>query len=70
VIDGLSESAEEAIRSIAKAELHVHLEGSLAPDVTLSLARKHRVDIGAQTVEGVRDLYRFTDFAHFLRLSW
>lgn len=59
-------SLADFIRAIPKAELHVHLEGSIQPDTLLGLARRHHVSLPADSVEGIREWYRFTDFAHFV----
>jgi aminodeoxyfutalosine deaminase len=48
-----------------KAELHVHLFGAIPPAVLLELARRHRVALPADTAEGLREWFRFRDFAHF-----
>ena len=49
-----------------KAELHLHLEGSIRPATLLELASRHRVDLPVTTVEGIRQWYRFGDFAEFV----
>ena len=58
----------EFIRWMPKVELHVHLEGSIHPATLLWLARKNHVPLPADTVEGLRDWYTFTDFDHFLEI--
>ena len=50
-----------------KIELHVHLEGTVGPATLLELGRRNGVPLPAETVEELRDLYRFTDFEHFIR---
>jgi adenosine deaminase len=59
---------EKAIRAMPKVELHVHLEGSIRPETLLTLARRHGVSLPANTVAGLRDFYRFKDFAHFVEI--
>lgn len=54
------------IRWMPKVELHVHLEGSIHPATLLRLARKHRIDLPADSVEALREWYTFTDFDHFI----
>jgi adenosine deaminase len=54
------------LRAMPKVELHVHLEGAIPPETVLRLARKSGVRLPADTVEGIRDWYRFTDFDHFV----
>ncbi len=49
-----------------KVELHVHLEGSIQPETLLKLARRNDVPLPADTVEGLREWYRFRDFPHFV----
>jgi adenosine deaminase len=57
---------EDFIRAMPKAELHVHLEGSILPETLLMLAARHEVRLPGNTVEALRDWYRFTDFGHFI----
>jgi aminodeoxyfutalosine deaminase len=49
-----------------KIELHVHLEGTLRPATLLRLAGRNGVRLPADTVEGLREVLRFTDFPHFI----
>jgi len=57
---------ETFIRRMPKVELHVHLEGSIQPETLLQLADRNHVALPATTVEGLRQWYTFTDFAHFI----
>ncbi|MBD0695479.1 hypothetical protein [Streptomyces sp. CBMA123] len=50
-----------------KIELHVHLEGSIQPETLLEIARRNHESLPVDTVEGLAELYRFTDFRHFGR---
>jgi adenosine deaminase len=59
-------SLRDFVRTMPKVELHVHLEGSIQPETLLKLARKHGVILPADTIEGLRRWYRFTDFDHFV----
>jgi adenosine deaminase len=58
----------DACLALPKVELHVHLEGSIRPETVLELARKNSVALPADTVDGLRDWYRFTNFAHFVEI--
>ena len=49
-----------------KIELHVHLEGTIRPATLLEIARRNGERLPADTVEGVRALYEYTNFAHFI----
>jgi aminodeoxyfutalosine deaminase len=51
-----------------KAELHLHLQGAIRPETLLELARRHRIDLPAETVPQVREWFRFRDFAHFVEV--
>jgi aminodeoxyfutalosine deaminase len=51
-----------------KIELHVHLEGTVRPATLLEIARRNDVALPADSVEGLADLFRFRDFAHFIEV--
>lgn len=51
-----------------KIELHVHLEGTVRPATLLSIAKRNDFALPADTPEGLADLYRFRDFAHFIEV--
>lgn len=51
-----------------KVELHVHFEGSVRPETLLKLARRNGAPLPADSVEGLRDWYRFRDFPHFVEV--
>ncbi len=53
---------------LPKAELHVHLEGSMSPAVLLKLARRNGVELPAQDEAGLRRWFTFRDFAHFVEI--
>jgi adenosine deaminase len=59
---------EEFITQMPKVELHVHLEGSVRPQTLLKLAKRHRVQLPAMTIEGLKKWYNFQDFSHFLEI--
>jgi aminodeoxyfutalosine deaminase len=54
--------------STPKIELHVHIEGAIRPATLLELARANGERLPADTVEGLTELYEFTDFAHFIEV--
>jgi hypothetical protein len=51
---------------IPKAELHVHIEGTLEPDLMMALAQRNDVGLPYRSVEDVRAAYKFTDLQSFL----
>jgi len=61
---------ETFIRELPKAELHVHVEGCLEPELLFTLARRNRVRVGFRSVEELRAAYRFTDLQAFLDLYY
>ncbi|HVK56940.1 MAG TPA: adenosine deaminase [Burkholderiales bacterium] len=58
------------IRTIPKAELHIHIEGSLEPEMVFALAKKHGVKLHYPTVEALRDAYQFHDLQSFLDIYY
>ena len=61
---------EGFIRGIPKAELHLHIEGSLEPEMVFALARKHRVDLRYPSVDALRRAYAFGDLQSFLDIYY
>ena len=51
-----------------KIELHVHLEGTVRPETLLEIARRNDYALPCSTVEELRALYEFRDFAHFIEV--
>lgn len=58
------------IRALPKAELHVHIEGTLEPELTFALARKHGVRLPYKSVRALRQAYDFDDLQSFLDLYY
>ena len=56
----------EFIAGLPKCELHLHIEGTLEPELKLELARRNAVDLPYETVEEMRAAYDFTDLPSFL----
>jgi aminodeoxyfutalosine deaminase len=59
-------SLDTYLRAAPKAELHVHLEGTVRPETLLELARRNRVPVPFDSVAGLREWFRFRDFIHFI----
>ena len=64
----LTENLAEYLRVAPKAELHVHLEGSIQPATLLKLAERNGKALPAQTVEELGQWFRFRDFNHFIEV--
>ena len=58
------------VRRLPKAELHMHLEGSLEPEMLMRLATRNKVEIPFRTVEAIRDAYHFTELQDFLDIYY
>jgi adenosine deaminase len=58
------------IAALPKAELHIHIEGSLEPELMFALARRNRVEIPFKTVEEVRAAYSFSNLQDFLDIYY
>ncbi len=51
-----------------KAELHVHLEGSIQPATFLELAQRNHISLPVNTVEEVQSWFAYKDFPHFVEI--
>ena len=61
---------EQLIRTIPKAELHIHIEGSLEPELMLEIASRNRIALRYRTVDELRRAYDFTDLQSFLNIYY
>jgi adenine deaminase len=66
----LDAARERLIRRLPKVELHLHIEGTLEPEMMFSLAAKHGVSLPYKSVEEVRKAYNFHDLQSFLDLYY
>ncbi|HTP96035.1 MAG TPA: adenosine deaminase [Burkholderiales bacterium] len=69
-MSGEPDSLEAFIRGIPKAELHLHIEGSLEPEMVFQLAARHGVALGYASVEALRRAYQFDDLQSFLDIYY
>ncbi len=58
------------LRQLPKAELHVHIEGTLEPEMMFELARRNGLELPFPSVEAVREAYQFTDLQSFLDIYY
>ena len=58
------------VQGLPKAELHLHLEGTLEPEMMFELARRHRVSLPYPSVEALRAAYTFQNLQGFLDLYY
>jgi adenine deaminase len=66
----LDPTREELIRRLPKVELHVHIEGTLEPELMFTLAQRHKIALPYASVDEVRAAYRFADLQSFLDLYY
>lgn len=60
----------ELLRTMPKAELHMHIEGSLEPELIFALAARNGVKLKYSSVEELRSAYAFTDLQSFLDIYY
>ena len=60
----------ELLRAMPKAELHIHIEGSLEPELIFELAKRNGVALDYPDVEALRAAYAFTDLQSFLDIYY
>ncbi len=58
------------IRSLPKAELHLHIEGTLEPEMMVALAERNGIELPFGSVEEVRAAYEFSDLQSFLDIYY
>jgi adenine deaminase len=63
-------SAAGFLKGLPKAELHLHIEGTLEPELAFRLARKHGVDLPYRSVEELRAAYSFSNLQSFLDIYY
>lgn len=66
----MSRTLADYIRGIPKAELHVHIEGTLEPEMAIELASRHGISLPHASVEELRRAYRFKDLQSFLDIYY
>ena len=65
-----NERMRTALRNMPKAELHIHIEGSLEPELIFDLAQRNGVSLAHSSVESLRQAYAFTDLQSFLDIYY
>ncbi len=66
----MNDSLRQTIRDMPKAELHIHIEGSLEPELIFALAQRNGVKLAYDSVEQLRQAYAFTDLQSFLDIYY
>ena len=60
----------ELLRSMPKAELHIHIEGSLEPELIFELAHRNGISLPYASVEALHSAYAFTNLQSFLDIYY
>ena len=61
---------EEFIKKSPKAELHLHIEGTLEPELMFSLAKRNNVEIPFKNIDDVKKAYNFSNLDSFLKIYY
>lgn len=63
-----TQAIQRYLQAAPKAELHVHLEGSIQPRTLLELARRNKTDLPATNLQELRQWFTYRNFQHFIEL--
>ena len=66
----MSPELSDFIRRIPKAELHIHIEGSLEPELIFALGQRNGIVLPYASVEALRAAYAFTNLQSFLDIYY
>ena len=58
------------IKKKPKAELHLHIEGTLEPSLMLRLAKKNKIEIPFKNIQDIKSAYNFSDLESFLNIFY
>ncbi len=61
---------EKFIQNLPKAELHLHIEGTLEPEMMFELAKRNNIDLPYNSISEVKEAYNFEDLQSFLDLYY
>ncbi len=66
----LNDELRRTLRTMPKAELHIHIEGSLEPELIFELAQRNGISLAYPSVEALRRAYDFSDLQSFLDIYY
>lgn len=66
----IADRLPDLLRAMPKAELHIHIEGSLEPEMIFSLARRNGLSLPYASVDELRRAYAFTNLQSFLDIYY
>ncbi len=61
---------KEFISGLPKAELHLHIEGTLEPELMFALAKRNQIKLPFQEISEVKAAYQFADLQSFLKIYY
>ena len=61
---------QQFIQQMPKVELHLHIEGTLEPELMFALAQRNQIDLPFKSVQEVREAYHFTNLQSFLDIYY
>ena len=62
----MNNSLHDVLQKMPKAELHIHIEGSLEPELMFALAKRNNISLPYESVQQLREAYDFADLQSFL----
>jgi adenine deaminase len=66
----MKKTLRHIVQQMPKAELHIHIEGSLEPELIFALAQRNNIALPYKSVEQLRAAYAFTDLQSFLDIYY
>ncbi len=66
----MNDQLRATLQQMPKAELHIHIEGSLEPELIFALAERNGVALAYPSVEALRAAYAFEDLQSFLDIYY
>lgn len=66
----MNDTLHSLLRRMPKAELHIHIEGSLEPELIFALAERNQVALKYASIDELRRAYAFTDLQSFLDIYY
>jgi len=64
------DSVKNYINKTPKSELHLHIEGSLEPELMFKLSKRNKIEIPFKSVDEIRSAYNFTNLDSFLKIYY
>ena len=61
---------ENFIKKVPKSELHLHIEGSLEPELMFKLSKRNKIEIPFKSIEEIKSAYNFSNLDSFLKIYY